>query len=83
MFNISNLVLMNAPSLEGFFTWFTDQAFYVVLIVMIVSMLGLAFKRAWLGMVGVVLGGSLILLFVKTPKAVEAIASWLASVLGI
>ncbi|MFS0815422.1 TcpD family membrane protein [Lysinibacillus sp. 1P01SD] len=63
-------------SLKSFYDWFMQQIEYIILIVFIVLLIGTAYKRAWIAMVGVIIGIGFIAIFIFFPDTLKTIATW-------
>jgi nicotinamide riboside transporter PnuC len=70
-------------SLQGFFEWFTSEVRYVLFIILIIVVLVTAYKRAWIAMIGSLVGLAFIGIFVLDPNKLLAISEWLGSKLSI
>lgn len=63
-------------SLESGYEWFMQQIEYVILIVFICALIGTAYKRAWIAMIGVILGIGFIAIFIFFPDMLKTVATW-------
>lgn len=58
-------------------TWVQSQGKYLLYIVAIVLILVTGFKRAWIAMIGVVIGLIFVGIFVNSPSTITNLATWL------
>lgn len=63
--------------LSGLFDWVKEQAMYILFIGVIIGALVLGFKRAWIQLVGLIIGFGIIAIFVSNPNVITDIATWL------
>ncbi|GGA56287.1 hypothetical protein GCM10007416_31880 [Kroppenstedtia guangzhouensis] len=70
-------------TLATLFDWFKEQVQYVLFGVMIVVLLVTAYKRAWIMMIGALVGIAFIGVFVFNPDIIENVSEWLAEKLDI
>ncbi len=70
-------------SVSGLFNWFSTEIKYVLFIALFVLLIVTAFKRAWIAMVGVLIGLAFIGIFIVNPNAILSLSQWLASKLSI
>lgn len=70
-------------SLSELFTWFSNEVKWAMFIVLLVLLIVTAFKRAWVAMVGVVLGLAFIGIFIAKPDIILNLSDWLAGLLSI
>lgn len=70
-------------TLEGFKVWFFDQVELALAIILVILLFVTAYKRAWMAMVGVVLGLAILGIFIVNDQAITSLASWLAEKLGM
>lgn len=70
-------------SLQGFFTWIQQQAQYGLFIVLIILILVFAAKRAWIAMVGAIIGLAGVGIFILNPDVISDLALWLGDKLNI
>ncbi|MEK4496748.1 hypothetical protein [Ureibacillus sp. FSL W8-0352] len=70
-------------TLEGFKVWFFDQVEIALAIILIILLFVTAYKRAWMAMIGVVLGLAILGIFIVNDQAITSLASWLAEKLGM
>lgn len=70
-------------SLQGVFQWLQTQAKYALFIVLIIMVLYFASKRAWIGMIGAILGLAGVGIFILNPNIISDIATWLGHKLNM
>jgi uncharacterized membrane protein len=70
-------------SLQGVFQWIQTQAVYALFIVGIVAIIVLGAKRAWIAMIGTIIGIALIGIFVIDPEIITDMATWLGDKLNM
>ena len=70
-------------SLEGLFTWFSQEIKWALFIVLFVALIVTAFKRAWIAMVGVVIGLAFIGIFIIQPDILINISEFIAEKLNL
>lgn len=54
-------------------SWFLDQLFWVAIIIIIVALVVCLSKRAWIGAIGVGIGGSIVLAIIAAPDTLKTI----------
>lgn len=69
-------------SLSGLFEWFTAEIKYALFIAFFVLLLVTAFKRAWIALIGVVIGMAVIGIFIVDPEIIISISEWLTDKLN-
>lgn len=69
--------------LSGLFDWIKEQAMYILFIGVIIGALVLGFKRAWIQLVGVIIGFGIIAIFISNPNVITDIADWLGDKVNI
>ncbi|WP_394237476.1 hypothetical protein [Niallia oryzisoli] len=62
--------------LEEVFNWVKEQAGYVLMIVLIVVVLVTAAKRAWIAMLGAVIGIAFVGIFIVNPNVIVNLSEW-------
>ncbi|KAA9014914.1 hypothetical protein [Niallia endozanthoxylica] len=62
--------------LEEIFNWVKEQAGYVLMIVLIVVVLVTAAKRAWIAMLGAVIGIAFVGIFIVNPNVIVNLSEW-------
>jgi uncharacterized membrane protein len=70
-------------SLQGVFEWIKEQAQYGLFIALIVLILVTAAKRAWIAMIGSLLGLAFVGIFILNPDVINTLATWLGGKLDI
>lgn len=70
-------------SLEGIFQWFSEQIYYILLFVFFIVLLTTAYKRAWLTMIGSIIGLAFIGIFVVDPDVLLNLSEWLGGQLNL
>lgn len=70
-------------SLQGVFQWLQTQAQYALFIVLIILILYFAAKRAWIGMIGSIIGLALVGIFILNPDIISDMATWLGDKLNM
>lgn len=69
--------------LSGLFDWVKEQAMYILFIGVIIGALVLGFKRAWIQLVGLIIGFGIIAIFISNPNVITDIADWLGDKVDI
>ena len=69
--------------LKDFYDWFSSQVKWVLFIVLLGLLIVAIVKRAWLYAVGVLIGLSLIGIFILNPEALLGLSEWLGGLLNI
>lgn len=69
--------------ISGLFDWVKEQAMYILFIGMIIGALVLGFKRAWIQLVGLIIGFGIIAIFISNPNVITDIADWLGDKVDI
>lgn len=69
--------------LAGLFDWVKEQATYILFIILIIGVLVLAFKRAWIQMVGLIIGLAVVGIFIANPNVITDVADWLSSKISL
>lgn len=64
-------------SIEGVYEWFAEQVKYALFLVLLVLLIVTAFKRAWIAMVGVIVGLTFIAIFIIDPDVIITLGTWL------
>lgn len=70
-------------SLQGIFEWLQTQAKYALFIVLIVLILYFAAKRAWIAMIGSIVGLAAVGIFILNPDVISDIATWFGEKLNM
>lgn len=70
-------------SLQGFYEWMKLQGQYALFIALIVLFVVTAAKRAWIAMIGALVGLTFVGIFIINPKIIIALAQWLGGLLDI
>lgn len=70
-------------SLEGLWMWFQEQATILMFLIMTAMLVIAAWRRAWIGAVGSLLGMSLFLAFIINPDLLESVSAWFTGLLNI
>lgn len=70
-------------SLQGVFEWLSGEVKWGLFIVLLIMLIVTAFKRAWIAMVGVIIGMAFIGMFIVKPQLIITIATWLTGLLGL
>jgi uncharacterized membrane protein len=69
--------------LEELFNWVKEQAGYVLMIVLIIVILITAAKRAWIAMLGALIGIAFVGIFVANPNVITDLSEWLGEKLNL
>lgn len=69
--------------ITSLFDWFKGQVEIVLYMVIIGLLLFTAWKRAWILMVGVLLGGAFIAIFVANPNMITTLGQWMSNKLSM
>lgn len=70
-------------SLNAFQDWFMDQVKIFITIILIVLLFVTAYKRAWVAMIGVIIGLAVLGIFIVDPQAITNLSEWLAEKIGM
>lgn len=70
-------------SLNAFQDWFMNQVKIFITIVLIVLLFVTAYKRAWVAMIGVIIGLAVLGIFIVDPQAITNLSEWLAEKIGM
>lgn len=70
-------------SLQGFYTWIQQQAEYGLFIVLVGVAIYCAAKRAWIALIGAIVGLAGVGIFIINPNAIETVAEGLGKLLNI
>lgn len=70
-------------SLSAFQGWFMDQVKIFITIILIVLLFVTAYKRAWVAMIGVIIGLAILGIFIINPEAITNLSEWLAEKIGM
>lgn len=63
-------------SLAGLFSWVMEQARYVLFIALVILILWTGAKRAWIAMIGALIGLAFIGIFIINPEILVGISEW-------
>lgn len=74
--------LASMNQLNDWISWGERQLLYVFYIIVIAILVYLAFKRAWIWLVGTVITFSIIAIFVNDPLALIELSQWFAKLLS-
>lgn len=69
--------------LEEVFNWIKEQAGYVLMIVLIIVILVTAAKRAWIALMGAIVGLAFVGIFIVNPTVIVDLAEWFGDKLRI
>lgn len=64
--------------LGSLFDWFQEQVKYVLFFALLVALIYTAFQRAWIAMVGVIVGLAFIAIFIIQPEMIVDLGTWLS-----
>ncbi|PID03792.1 hypothetical protein CSV67_03900 [Sporosarcina sp. P2] len=70
-------------SLEGLFNWASQEIKWALFIVLFVALIVTAFKRAWIALVGVLIGLAFIGIFIVNPDTLISISEFIAEKLNL
>lgn len=70
-------------SLQGVFEWIKQQAQYGLFILLIIVVLYCAAKRAWIAMIGAIIGLAVVGIFILNPNIISNIATWFGGLLNM
>lgn len=70
-------------SLQGLFEWFQTQAKYGLFIILLVVVLWFASKRAWIALIGAVVGLTVVGMFILNPDIISDLAEWFGGLINI
>lgn len=63
--------------------WASTQAKYILFIALFVVLIVTAYKRAWIAMIGVILGLAFVAIFIINPETIITLSEWLARLIGL
>ena len=69
--------------LEELFNWVKEQAGYVLMMVLIVVILVTAAKRAWIAMIGALIGIAFVGIFIVNPNVIVDLSEWFGEKLSL
>ena len=69
--------------LEELFNWVKEQAGYVLMMVLIVVILVTAAKRAWIAMIGALIGIAFVGIFIVNPTVIVDLSEWFGEKLSL
>ncbi|MEN1969687.1 hypothetical protein WMZ97_16615 [Lentibacillus sp. N15] len=69
--------------LAEFFSWAQDQIKYALFLVLFVLLIITAFKRAWIALIGVLIGLSFLAIFIVNPDMLINLGQWFSSKLRL
>jgi uncharacterized membrane protein len=69
--------------LEELFNWVKEQAGYVLMMVLIVVILVTAAKRAWIAMIGALIGIAFVGIFIVNPNVIVNLSEWFGEKLSL
>lgn len=64
-------------------TWILDQIFWAALVAIALALVVCLIRKAWVTAVITVVGGGIVLVFIKSPTLIETIGSSIARAVGI
>lgn len=67
---------------ENIGNWFLDQLFWAALIIIAFALVVCLAKRAWVGAIGVVVGGAIILAIIVSPDTLKTIGQSLWNIVN-
>lgn len=70
-------------TLEALFEWFKEQVQYVLFFTLIVVLIVTGYRRAWLAMIGSLIGLAFIGIFIFNPDAIRPVSEWLGEKLNL
>lgn len=70
-------------SLQGVFEWLQQQAQYALFIVLLILIIVFGAKRAWIAMIGAIIGLAAIGIFILKPDIITDLATWLSDKLNM
>lgn len=70
-------------SIQGIYDWFLEQVQLLLLMVFVALLIFCAYKRAWIAMVGVVIGIAIIGIFIWNPDMLRKLSEWLGTQFGL
>ncbi|MFI8658024.1 hypothetical protein [Priestia megaterium] len=68
--------------IDGFAKWVMDQGKWAFWMILVIVMLPMAYKRAWIAAVGTALGFAFIGIFVLYPTEMQRFATWMKGLVG-
>lgn len=70
-------------SLAGLFDWFSNEIKIALFIVLFIVLIVTAFKRAWIAMIGSIVGLAFIGMFIVEPELLTNVSEWLTDKLAV
>ncbi|PRX40914.1 hypothetical protein CLV97_110106 [Planifilum fimeticola] len=70
-------------TLEALFEWFKEQVQYVLFFTLIVVLIVTGYRRAWIAMIGSLIGLAFIGVFVFNPDVIRPVSEWLGEKLNL
>lgn len=70
-------------SIQGVYEWFTAEVQWALMIGLLVLLIVTAFKRAWIAMIGVLIGMAFIGMFIINPNLILDLAEWFTGMFGL
>ncbi len=58
---------------ENIGNWFLDQLLWIAIIIIIIALVGCLSKKAWIGAIGVIIGGAIVLAIIAAPDTLKTI----------
>lgn len=65
------------------FDFIQEQMRYVLYIIMFIAITYTAFKRAWIAMIGVILGLAFFAIFIDKPEILSSLGIWMNKMINI
>lgn len=69
--------------LQNLFSWGQQQVTYILFIGLFIALIVTAFKRAWIAMIGVIIGLSVIAIFIINPRMIIDLGQWFSNIVNL
>lgn len=69
--------------LQNLFSWGQQQVTYILFIGLFIALIVTAFKRAWIAMIGVIIGLSVIAIFIINPRMIIDLGQWFSNIVSL
>lgn len=69
--------------LDQLFAWGQQQMRYILFLGLFIALVVTAFKRAWIAMIGVIIGLAFVAIFIVQPDMIVRLGQWVANTLRL
>lgn len=69
--------------LGDFFSWGQEQMRYLLFLGLFIALVVTAFKRAWIAMIGVIVGLAFVAIFIVQPDMIIRLGQWFSKTLSL